>query len=855
MGGLPFFNVKIGRCFENFIYLRSMEFAEIILPLPLPGTFTYRLTADQQSIARPGLRAVVQFGLRHYYTGIILRLADQAPEGFDIKDVTSIEDVEPSVRGPQLKLWEWMAEYYLCALGDVMKAALPSGLKLESETTIGRNRDYEEDPDNRLTETELEVLSMLGDKPIRIGSIEKFSGKSNILPVLKRLMAKEAVWVDEDLEHKYKPKVRSCVSLNPKMLSPDGKLSSQQLNAIFAMMQRSKKQRDLFMKWLDMSRFIQKSQPNIVPQIDLQHAADCDSTVVKALVRKGIFETKTVKIPRIEIGESATLQPVIPLVELTEVQKVAYRQICNSFRDKDVSLLHGVTSSGKTEIYMHLAMDVISRGQQVLMMVPEIALTTQLCTRLRKVFGKRMAVYHSKFSDSERVETWQRILHNEPEVDLVLGVRSSIFLPFRQLGLIIVDEEHEPSYKQQDPAPRYNGRDAAMMLAGLHGAKVLLGSATPCLESYYQALEKKYGYIKLSERHAGVGLPAMRLISLTEARKNNQLHGLYTRELLNEIRHSLMDNHQVILFQNRRGFAPVVECPDCGWLPQCPRCAVSLTYHRSRNLLECHYCGYTMPWPPKCPICGNVKLQLQGYGTERIEEDLRGIVPIAKTTRMDTDVTTSKKSYERILDEFETQRANVLIGTQMVSKGLDFSGVDTVGIMNADSLMNFPDFRSEERAFQLMEQVAGRAGRRVGDEGKVLIQCSNPASPLLHQVVTHDYESMAKTQLQDRKLHGYPPFTRLIVIYMKGRYEDKLQQLAYEYAGKLRHVFGERIIGPDTPPVARVRNMFIYRIMLKMERAASPKMTRQYLLAVQQEMQRSKTDFARTVFYYDADPL
>lgn len=832
-----------------------MEFAEIILPLPLPGTFTYRLTAEQQPLARTGMRAVVQFGQRHYYTGIICRLTDKAPAGFEIKDITSLEGSSPVIQGPQMKLWEWIAGYYLCAVGDVMKAALPSGLKLESETVVGRNKDFEEDPENRLTEAELEVLSMLGDKPIRIGSVEKFTGKSNILPTLKRLMEKEAVWVDEDLEHKYKPKVRSCVELNPKMLTPEGKLTTQQLNAVFALLQRSKKQQDLFMKWLDMSRILQKAQPNIVPQTDLQHAADCDSTIVKALVKKGIFQTKTVRIPRVETGESAAAQTLIPLAVLTEVQKVAYRQICSSFRDKEVSLLHGVTSSGKTEIYMHLAGEVISRGQQVLIMVPEIALTTQLCTRLRKVFGKRMAVYHSKFSDSERVETWQRVLSNDPEVDLILGVRSSVFLPFRQLGLVIVDEEHEPSYKQQDPAPRYNGRDTAMMLASLHGAKVLLGSATPCLESYYQAHEGKYGYIRLSERHAGVGLPAMRLISITGARKANRLRGPYTQELLDEIRHSLAGNRQVILFQNRRGFAPVVECPECGWLPQCPRCAVTLTYHRAKNRLECHYCGYTMPWPSKCPICGNLRLQQQGYGTERIEEELRAAVPMAKTTRMDTDVTTSKKSYERILDEFETQRANVLIGTQMVSKGLDFSGVDTVGIMNADSLINFPDFRSEERAFQLMEQVAGRAGRRVGQEGKVLIQCSNPDSPLLQQVISHDYEGMARTQLQDRRLHGYPPFSRLIVIYMKGRYEDKLQQLAYEYAGTLKHVFGERVIGPDTPPVARIRNMFIYRILLKMERSASPKMTRQYLLAVQQEMQQKKADFARTVFYYDADPL
>ncbi len=832
-----------------------MEFAEIILPLPLPGTFTYRLTADQQPVAKPGMRVVVQFGQRHYYTGIISRLTDQAPKGFEIKEVTSIEEPEPIVCERQVKLWEWMADYYLCAVGDVMKAALPSGLKLESETVVGRNKDFEEDPNQKLTEAELEVLALLGDKPIRIGSIEKFTGKSNILPILKRLMQKEAVWVDEDLEHKYKPKVRSCVMINPKMLSPEGKLTSQQLNAVFAILQRSKKQQDLFMKWLDMSRILQKTQPNIVPQVDLQHAADCDSTVVKALVRKGIFETGSIKIPRMEIGESAALQPVIPVAMLTEIQNVAYRQICTSFRDKDVSLLHGVTSSGKTEIYMHLASDVISRGQQVLMMVPEIALTTQLCLRLRKVFGKRMTVYHSKFSDSERVETWQRILHNEPEVDLILGVRSSIFLPFRQLGLVIVDEEHEPSYKQQDPAPRYNGRDAAIMLARLHGAKVLLGSATPCLESYYLALENKYGYIKLSERHAGVGLPSMRLISLTEARKNNKLRGPYTQEMLDEIKTSLTANRQVILFQNRRGFAPVVECPECGWLPQCPRCAVTLTYHRVRRLLECHYCGYSMPWPAKCPICGNLKLQQQGYGTERIEEELREAIPMARTTRMDTDVTTGRKSYEKILDEFETQRANVLIGTQMVSKGLDFSGVDTVGIMNADSLMNFPDFRSEERAFQLMEQVAGRAGRRVGQEGKVLIQCSNPSSPLLRQVISHDYENMARTQLEDRRLHGYPPFTRLIIIYMKGRYEDQLQRLAREYADTLRHVFGERVLGPDTPPVARVRNMFIYRILLKMERTASPKLTRKYLLAVQQEMQQKKADFARTVFYYDADPL
>ena len=763
--------------------------------MPLAQTFTYRLTEQQAASASIGMRVIVPFGKQHHYTGIIVSITPHAPEGIEIKDVTELPDGAAVIRYPQYALWQWIAEYYMCPIGDVMKAALPAKLKPES-------------------------------------------GKAGI--------------IRED----FKPKTRTYVKILIPPLGTDvGVERNSMLAEAFDKLKRSQRQQELFMKLLDMSHCLQKADADLVPQDELFKATGYDSTVLRELIKKKLCEQQEVVVSRLDTGDDdyrnfSTEQPF----PLTEIQNVAFRNICSSFKDKSVTLLHGVTSSGKTEIYIHLMREVIAQKRQVLMMVPEIALTTQLCIRLRRVFGKRMLVYHSKLNDDERAEIWNRMLTDD-SVDLILGVRSSVFLPFSQLGLIIVDEEHEPSYKQQDPAPRYNGREVAIMLASRHSAKVLLGSATPSLESYYLAQQGRFGYVRLKERHAGVSLPKMSLISMREARKNQAMNGPFTPALIKSVNHTLLEGHQAILFQNRRGFSPTVECTVCGWTPKCPRCDVSLTFHKRTSRLSCHYCGYSQTWPSACPQCQHSSFAQQGYGTERIEETISRLMPLAKPVRMDTDTTGSKSSYEKIIRDFDSKKSNVLIGTQMVSKGLDFGGVDTVGIMNADSLMNFPDFRSHERAFQLIEQVAGRAGRRAGQEGEVLIQCKEPRRPLLQQVIAHDYEAMAEMQLADRKKYFYPPFSRLIMIYMKGRYEDRLDALAARYATVLRKAFGDRILGPEAPGIARIKNLYIRQIMLKIEREASTQMVRQYLNTIQNTMMQDDHEFSKIVFYYDVDPM
>ncbi len=804
-----------------------MLYADLILPVPLNQTFTYLIPENEEGKVQVGMRVMAPFGRSHTYTGIIVALSPHRPEtGYEIKPITQVLDDAPIIRHPQFPLWQWMADYYLCPIGDVMKAALPSELKPE-EGKEGVVR-------------------------------ENFRAKM-------RTMVRIAIPAIEEEED------AASTLLKGKDNDTKG------LERAFETLKRSPQQLTLFMKLLDMSHVLQKHQADPVPKDVLLKQSGTSTQTFNELQKKGLLSTYEEEVSRLDTGADAYRpQHTEPPHPLSEMQRVAFRQICQSFHDRQVCLLHGVTSSGKTEIYVHLIQEVIAQGRQALLMVPEIALTTQLCLRLRRVFGRQMLVYHSKLSDTERVEIWKKMLeqqtnnattqqNNSAVPHLIVGVRSSIFLPFQQLGLIIVDEEHEPSYKQQDPAPRYNGRDVAIVLAMRHGAKVLLGSATPSLESYYLAQKGKYGLVHLTERHTGVSMPQTSLVprynsesglskSLAK-QQNNVTQEPFTSLLLKRLEQTLMAGKQAILFQNRRGYAQQVECVQCGWTPRCPRCDVTLTYHKRTRLLQCHYCGYQMPWPASCPLCGCRKLNGQGFGTERIEETLQSLVPLAKPVRMDTDTTGSRKSYERIIQDFEQKRSNVLIGTQMISKGLDFSEVQTVGILNADALMNFPDFRSHERAFQLMEQVAGRAGRRKGEEGEVIIQCGDVQHPLLRQVVNHDYEQMAETQLRDRQRFGYPPFTRLIMIYLKGRYEDRLEKLAVQYADHLRQTFGQRVLGPESPGIARIKNMYIRQILLKVEREASTTEVRRLLIQIQDYMQQNKQEFARIVFYYDVDPM
>lgn len=772
-----------------------MTYADIILPVPLNQTFTYIIPDELEKMVQIGQRVLAPFGRNHTYTGIIVGLNPHRPEtNYELKPIQQVLDEGPIIRHPQYPLWQWIANYYMCPIGDVMKAALPSELKPEE-------------------------------------------GKEGI--------------VREDFQPKMRTMVQITLPSFDESFPPSNPSNPSPLESAFKALQRSPQQQALFMKLLDMSHALQKAKADPVPKDVLLKSAGVSTAIFNEVHKKGLLTTFEEPVSRLDTRDDPYLeQKCEPMHPLTEMQTVAYRQICHSLRDHQVCLLQGVTSSGKTEIYMHLIQEVISQGRQALLMVPEIALTTQLCQRLRRVFGKQMLVYHSKLSDTERVEMWKAILDDSKGAvqssRLIVGVRSSIFLPFRQLGLVIVDEEHEPSYKQQDPAPRYHGRDTAIILAMRHGAKVLLGSATPSLESFYLAKQGKYGLVRLTERHAGVSLPKISLVPTKD---------VFSPELVKKIGHTLQQGQQAILFQNRRGYSSQIECVQCGWTPHCPRCDVSLTYHKRTRALECHYCGYRMPWPQICPQCEGRQLETQGYGTERIEEGLQRLLPIARPIRMDTDSTGTRKSYERIIQDFEQKKCNVLIGTQMVTKGLDFSSVQTVGILSADGLMNFPDFRAHERAFQLMEQVAGRAGRREGQQGEVIIQCRDPKNPLLQQVVSHDYLAMAESQLEDRRRYGYPPFTRLIIIYMKGRYEDRLDAMVAQYVQQLRYTFGERVLGPEAPPIGRVKNMFIRQVLLKVEREASTSEIRRLLNIIQSKLSQDIQEFSRIVFYYDVDPM
>lgn len=818
-------------------------FADVVLPLPLYKYFTYRVPVDWQTLLQPGSRVVVPFGRKKYYTAIVARLHDVMPQGYEVKEILSILDDRPVLRRPQLRFWEWIADYYLCSVGDVYKAALPSGLKLESETVVTLNAEFEEPDDDRLKEREWMLLAALGKRSrMTVQELEKESGMRNILPTLRLLLEREAVFVSEQIKAHYRPKTETYIRL---AFAPGDEVA---LRSAFERVKQAKKQEVMLLSFLDLSLFMQKGKLREVSRKALLDRSGVSSAVLGAMVEKGIFEVYKKEISRFDTA-TFTEGEIAPLSEL---QQMACNQIVESFREHDVTLLHGVTSSGKTEIYAHLIQRVLAEGRQVLYLVPEIALTTQLTNRLRKMFGDKLVIYHSKFSDNERVEIWNTLLDSR-EPRLVLGVRSSIFLPFADLGLVIVDEEHETSYKQYDPAPRYHARNAAIVLASMHGAKTLLGTATPAIETYFNARQGKYGLVELKKRFNDVELPEIIPVDVKEMRKKNRMQGNFTPELLNRMQHALQAGEQVILFQNRRGFAPMVECKQCAWVPKCEHCDVSLTYHKRYNQLTCHYCGYTYEIPKVCPACGQPTIGVMGFGTERIEEDVARLFPEIPVSRMDLDTTRSRNAYEQIIDDFSKGKNKILIGTQMITKGLDFDRVSVVGILSADQMMNFPDFRAHERAFQMMEQVSGRAGRK-NKKGVVVLQTSDPSSPLIQQVIAHDYEGMYNRQLAERKAFSYPPYTRLIYIYLKHRDETLLQELAVRYTTALREVFGSRVLGPDNPPVARIQSLYIRKVVLKMELAASMSRVKEILRQVYENMLVDDR-FKSLLLYYDVDPL
>ncbi|WP_300901485.1 primosomal protein N' [uncultured Bacteroides sp.] len=821
------------------------KFADVILPLPLPRYFTYSLPEEWADEVQIGCRVVVPFGRKKFYTAIVRNVHYFKPEEYEVKDVLTLLDARPILLPEQFKFWEWLADYYLCTQGDVYKAALPSGLKLESETMVEYNPDFESEV--RLPEREQKILDLLSVDPEQcITKLEKESGIKNVLPIIKSLLDKEAIFVKEELRRTYKPKTETRVRLTEAVRN------ETRLQMLFDELARAPKQLDLLMKYIELSAILGgeglKNLPKEVTKKELLLRAGASPAVFNGLVEKHIFETYQQEVGRL----NTMVRDTLPMNPLNEHQQRAYDDIVQNFRSKNVCLLHGVTASGKTEIYIHLIEEIIRQGKQVLYLLPEIALTTQITERLQRVFGNRLGIYHSKFPDAERVEIWQKQL-SDKGYDIILGVRSSIFLPFRNLGLVIVDEEHENTYKQQDPAPRYHARNAAIVLATMYGAKTLLGTATPSIETWYNASTGKYGLVELKERHKEIQLPEIIPVDIYELHRKKRMNGPFSPLLLQYIREALAQKEQIILFQNRRGFAPMIECHTCGWVPKCKNCDVSLTYHKGLNQLTCHYCGYTYQLPRQCPACEGTDLRNRGFGTEKIEDDIKALFPEATVARMDLDTTRTRSAYERIIADFEQGKTNILIGTQMVSKGLDFAHVSVVGILNADTMLNYPDFRSYERAFQLMAQVAGRAGRK-NKRGRVILQTKSIDHPIISQVIHNDFEQMVSGQLAERQMFHYPPYYRLVYVYLKNRNEQLLDLMARTMADKLRAFFSSRVLGPDKPPVARIQTLFIRKIVVKIEYNAPMTRVRELLVQVQKEMV-AEDRFKSLIVYYDVDPM
>ncbi len=819
-----------------------MKYIDVIVPLPLGGTFTYSVPDEWADAVRIGMRVVVPFGKKKMYTAIVSIIHTHKPELlYEVKDVICLLDNQPVLRYPQLKFWEWIGAYYQAYPGDVYQAAVPAGLKLESETRVCINPDFE--AEHILSEKEQRILDALSDgKPVNVAELNKVTEIRDVLPTLKILLEKGAVEVSEELTEKFRAKTDTFVRLS------DDARREENLRRTFDELGRAKKQLDVLMMYIDLSKCLIPARQREVTRKELLEKSGASPAVLAALVERGVLETYLKEIGRLDISDQQTNA----VYALNEFQQTALSSIEKQFKEKPVVLLHGVTSSGKTEIYIHLIQKVLDEGKQVLYLVPEIALTTQLTSRLKRVFGKRLGVYHSKFSDAERVEIWNNVL-NDKSYEVIIGVRSSIFLPFRQLGLVIVDEEHESSYKQYDPAPRYHARNAAIVLASMHGAKTLLGTATPSIESYFNAETGKYGLVELHQRHEEMQLPEIVVVDTKEAYHKKRMEGHFSDVLLEKIAKALGNNEQIILFQNRRGYAPYIECKGCAYVPKCKNCDVSLTVHKVFNTLTCHYCGYTEPIPTICPVCKTPNLNTKGFGTEKIEDEIRQIFPDARVSRMDLDTTRSKKSYEKLITDFENHKVDILIGTQMVTKGLDFEHVSLVGILNADNMLNFPDFRAHERAYQLMAQVSGRAGRK-NKRGLVVLQTSQPEHTVIGQVIRNDYAAMYKLQTEERKQFKYPPYFRMIQVTLRHKDVHVLQQAAFTLAGQLRAIFGSRVLGPIDPVVSRIQNLFIKQIILKIENEASPAKAKEMLQHASDEL-LTQSRFKAVRIGLDVDPV
>ncbi len=818
------------------------KYADIILPVPLPKLFTYEITKDLISSVKPGKRVIVSFGKRKILSGIVYKTHNNKPEAYSIKPILSVLDNLPVVLEKQLKLWTWIANYYQCTLGEVYKAAMPAGLKLESETRIYINPDFNDVIS--LPPKALEIIDHLKTKKYcTINEINKITGLKSSHHLIDPLIEAEVVLINEKLKSAWQPKTELFLTLH------SDRRSEEALHETFDSLNRAPKQLELLMRFLQMSEGIKPAlKGKAVLRKKLLGESTNASAIISELLKKDILVQKKIKVEEYQYSDTKKEEQK----KLTPEQNVALEKIKDGFKNNKPVLLHGVTSSGKTELYIQLIQETIKVGKQALYLLPEIALTTQITNRLKSSFGDKVGVYHSKFNDNERIEVWNNLLQ-EKSYKIILGVRSSIFLPFKNLGLIIVDEEHEHSFKQFDPAPRYHARDVALVLGRDHKAKVLLGTATPSIESYYNSQEEKYFLVELNTRYEGLQLPEIIVVNTREAKRKKMMQSHFSPQLINLINEALENKEQVILFQNRRGFAPYLECSVCGWIPKCKHCDVSLTYHKHTNQLICHYCGFSAERPLTCLACGNSSLNYRGFGTQKVEEEIKEIFPKAAIARMDYDTTRSRKGYEKIISGFEQGKYDILIGTQMVTKGLDFDRVSLVGILNADNMLNHPDFRAYEKSFQMMAQVSGRAGRKY-KRGTVIIQTSDPENPIINFVCQNDYSAFYKSQIKERIEYKYPPYHRLIYITLRHKNENTTKQAAKQLSNLLKNIFGNRVLGPQVPPITKIQDMHLQRIILKIEREKSSTKAKQLILnCINKINARDQWRYVQSVI--DVDPL
>ena len=797
---------------------RDTLFIEVILPLSLAKNYIYRIPFHLNEHIAVGKRVIVQFGKNRIYTALVKSISQTAPELYQAKYIIDVIDKYPVVTDLQLQFWDWMTAYYMCNEGDVMSAALPAGLKLASETIIILREDADLGSVDITDKEAILIIALEKQKKLTIDHIVKLLGQKSVFPIIRTLISKEVIYIAEEVVEKYKPLLKSFITLSPFYKEEDN------FRQLFEVLERAPKQLDALLTYIKIS----KSGAE-VPRQQLLEESNCGQAALKALLDKEIFSLQKKAVSRLQ-DEADDL---ILNFKLSEAQLTALTKIETDFESKDVVLLHGVTASGKTQVYIKLIEKAIAAGGQVLFLLPEIALTTQIVERIKRYFGDAIGVYHSKFNDNERVEIWNKVLNGQYKI--VLGARSAVFLPFKDLKLIVVDEEHESSYKQNEPAPRYQARDAAVYLAHLHHAKIVLGSATPSIESYYNALSNKYGLVTLNERFGGVELPLQQVVSISEETKRKKMVSYFSSVLIDDIQDTLDKKEQVILFQNRRGYATILICKTCGFAPKCVNCDVSLTFHKSSGKLHCHYCGYHENSMKICPACGSVHVEQKGFGTERVEEELSLIFPDVKIARLDVDSTRTKNSLQKIISEFQEKKTDILIGTQMVAKGLDFDNVTLIGVINADTLLNFPDFRAFERSYQLLAQVAGRAGRR-DKQGKVCIQAYDDNHRIIKQVVDNNYIEMYNDEIRERKDYHYPPFTRLIFINVKHKDANVLNAASMRFADLLKAQLGSRVLGPEQPLVSRIRNYYIKQIIIKADKTTA-------IQKVKQILKQTMTDF------------